>query len=169
MVDHDVLMNISMENYKIYISEIKRLELKSEKRFSVLSHFSSIKNRSPEELERLMNCALGDLASLTSGEIKRELKEVEHLVRMFSDIDSNYPDLFRKFQNGNLGIYDLKIKLFPLFRFIRPGPGIITERFIVGLYISILNKQKSILTFKNKIQCLLTAHSSSLSQSVAKL
>ncbi len=62
-----------MKNYQKYVSEIKRLEIKPEKRFPGLSHFNDIKNRPPEELENLMIYALGDLALLPSEELKREL------------------------------------------------------------------------------------------------
>lgn len=146
-----------MKNYKKYLSEIKGLEIKSENQFPELSHFSVLKNRSPEELENLMNRALDDLALLPSDEIKKELIVIKHLEKDFSEIDANYSDLFQKFQNGNLGIRDLKLELKPLFNFVRPDPEIITAKFMVGLYISILNKQNSILTFKNKIHDLLVA------------
>ncbi len=146
-----------MENYNKYVSEIKRLEIKPEKRFPDLSHFNVIKNRPPEELENLMIYALGDLALLPSEELKRELTLVKRMEKVFSNIDTNYPGLFQKFQNGTLSIREIKLKLKPLFKFIRLEPKIITSKFMVGLYISILNKQKSILTFKNKIQDLLVA------------
>jgi hypothetical protein len=144
-----------MENYDKYVSEIKKLEIKSEKRFPHLSHFNVIKNKPPEELEILMIYALGDLALLPSEEIKQELAAVKQMEKVFSKIDTNYPGLFKKFQNGTLGIRELKLRLKPLFKFIRLDPEIITSKFMVGLYISILNKKKSILTFKNKIKDLL--------------
>jgi hypothetical protein len=151
-----------MENYNKYISEIKRLEIKSGKRFPDLSHFNVIKNRPPEELKYLMIYALGDLALLPSEEIKRELIVIKRMEKAFSDIDTHYPGMFQKFQNRTLGFRELKLKLKPSFKFIRPDPKIITSKFMVGLYISILNKQKSILTFKNKIQDLLAARQTCL-------
>ena len=148
-----------MKHYKKYLSEIKGLEIRSVKKFPELSHFSVIKNRSPEELENLMNYALGDLALLPSEEIKRELLAIKHMEKVFSEIDINFPGLFQKYQNGNLDIRDLKLKVTPLFKFIRLDPKIITAKFMVGMYISILNKQKSIFVFKNKVQELLVSHS----------
>ena len=144
-----------MKNYKKYISEIKRLDIKPMKRFPELSHFRVKKNKSPEELENLMIYALADLALLPSEAIIRELTAVQQIGKEFSDIDTNYPVLFQKFQNGNLDIRDLKFKLRPLLKFVRPEPELITVRFMVGLYISILNKHNSIITFKNRIQNLL--------------
>ena len=151
-------------NYKKYISEIKKLEMKPVKSFPDLSHFYVIKNRAPEEMEKLMNDALTDFASLPLTDVKRELTVVKHLEKAFSELDTQYPGLFQKFKNGNLGMQDLKLRLEPLFGFIRPDPEIITEKFMVGLYISILNKQNSILTFKNKIQNLMLARPLFLSQ-----
>ena len=147
-----------MKNYEKYLSEIKGLEIKSENQFPELSHFGGLKNRSPEELENLMIHALDDLALLPSDEIKKELIIIKHIEKEFSEIDTNFSDLFKKFQNGNLSLRDLTLKLKPLFDFVRPDPEILTAKFMVGLYISILNKQNSILTFRNKIQDLLVAH-----------
>ena len=144
-----------MENYKKYISEIKKLEMKPVKSFTHLSYVHIIKNRPPEEIENLMNDALADLVLLSRKEVNLELTEVKHLESVFLELDNHYPGLFKKFQNGNLGIQDLKLRLKPLFRLISPGPEVITAKFMVGLYISILNKQNSILIFKNKIENLL--------------
>ena len=111
-----------MENYNKYVSEIKSFEVQIEKRFPDLSHFNVIKNRPPEELENLMIYALGDLALLPSEELKRELALVKRMEKFFSNIDTNYPGLFQKFQDGTLSIRELKLKLKPLFKFIRLEP-----------------------------------------------
>jgi hypothetical protein len=144
-----------MENYKKYISEIHKIESKPMKSFAGINRFHVIRNRPPEEIENLMNDALADLALLPLEEVNQELTEVRHLVSVFFELDKLYPDLFQKFQNGHLDMPDLKLTLKPSFKFISAGPEIITAKFMVGLYISFLNKQKSILMFKNMIQNLL--------------
>ena len=151
-----------MENYKKYISEIKKFDMKPAKSFPDLSHINFIKNRSPEEIESLMNYALGDFTLLPSGDLERELTEVEQIEKVFSEFDAHFPSLLRNFLTGKLGMQDLKLKLKTLFRFIRLDREIITVKFMVGLYISVLNKQNSILTFKNKIQNLLASQPLSL-------
>jgi hypothetical protein len=152
-----------MKNYKKYISEIKKIEMKPVKLCPESDHFQCVKNISPEDLEALMSEALADLKILPLSKVKQELEAIKHLEEAFSELDTDYPGLFRKFKKGNLTIRELAFRLKPLFGYVRIDSGTLTAKCMVGLYISILTKHNSILVFRRKIRNLLTRH---LSQSV---
>jgi hypothetical protein len=146
-----------MENYKKYISEIRRFEMALVKCPPQPGPLNNIKNISPEQLQTLMGQALADIGRLPLEEVKKKLTGIMHLEKIFSDIDAGYPSLFGKIRNKNLASEEFFLKLEPLFGPVRPDPEVLTRKFMVGLYISILKKQQSVLAFELKIQNLLKA------------
>jgi len=136
-----------IKNYKKYISEIKRFEM------------GLTKNMPPEELQTIMNYALAEFAIMPLSEINQELTVIKQMAEAFSELDTDYAAFFRKFKNGNFAIRELIFRLRPLFGSVRLDPEVITTKFMVGLYVSILNKQNSILAFRRKIQKLLATRS----------
>ena len=72
-----------MENFEIYISEIKTLKVKSIGRLIDLDHYTSIQSGYPAILDILQKHALSDLKMLSIEKIQRHLTLLHHLEDLF--------------------------------------------------------------------------------------
>jgi hypothetical protein len=148
-----------MENFEIYISEIKTLKVRSIGRLIDMDHYISIQSGYPAILDILQKHALSDLKMLSIEKIQRHLTLINHLKDLFLWFDKNYPELFMLAQNGKLSRDQLFKYLNLLFDDIRLYDDVTSAHSIIGIYSVILTKQNSILGLKNKTEDLLLERS----------
>lgn len=144
-----------MENYDIYISEIKTLKVKSIGRFVDLDHYTSIQSGYPAVLDILQKHAFRDLGMLSGEKIQRHLTLLHQLEDLFFRFDRNYPELFMLAQNGKLSRDQLFEYLNLIMDDIRLDDDVTSAQSIIGIYSVILTKQNSILDLINKTEDLL--------------
>ncbi len=148
-----------MENFDLYISEIKMLKVKSIGRFIDLNHYTSIQSGYPAVLNILQKHALMDLSLLSVEKIKRYLMLFHQLEDLFSRFDKNYPQLFMQAQNGILSRDLLYEYLNFIFNDIRLDDDVTSAQSLIGIYSAILTKQNSIIALKNKTEDMLLERS----------
>ncbi len=148
-----------MENFDIYISEIKTLTAKSIGRFIDFNHYSSIQFGYPAELEILQMNALSDLRILSDGKIQCRLTQLLQLEELFSHFDQSYPELFMQAQHGTLLRNELFNNLNLIFDDIMLDNDVTSVHSVMGIYSIILTKQNSIIGLKNKTEDLLLERS----------
>jgi hypothetical protein len=148
-----------MENFEIYISEIKTLKVKSIGRFIDLDHYTSIQNGYPAVLDILQKHAFIDLRMLSVEKVQWYLLLLYQLEELFTRFDKNYPQLFMQAQNGKLSRDQLFEYLNFIFDDIRLEDEVTSAHFIIGIYSAILTKQNSVLRLKNKTEDMLSERS----------
>lgn len=144
-----------MENYDIYISEIKTLKVKSIGRFVDLDHYTSIQSGYPAVLDILQKHAFRDLGMLSGEKVQRHLTLLHQLEGLFFRFDRYYPELFMLAQNGKLSRDQLFEYLNLIMDDIRLDDDVTSAQSIIGIYSVILTKQNSILDLINKTEDLL--------------